>query len=48
MIDLGDVKNMKNNFHENVNALIADMKESGILDTKKISDKWHTFGELYI
>jgi hypothetical protein len=33
--------------HENVNAIISDMKDAKILDTKKVSDKWHTFGELY-
>jgi hypothetical protein len=39
---------MENNAHENINAIIASMKDSKILDTKKVSDKWHTFGELYI
>ena len=34
------------NTHENINAVIVDMKDAKILDTKKVSDKWHTFGEL--
>jgi hypothetical protein len=38
---------MKNNAHENINAVISTMKDAKILDTKKVSDKWHTFGELY-
>ena len=39
---------MENNSHENINAIIADMKDAKVLNTKKVSDKWHTFGELYI
>jgi hypothetical protein len=40
--------NKKNNYHDNINELIVAMKDKNILNTKKISDKWHTFGELYI
>ena len=39
---------MENNSHKSINALIVDMKNANILDTKKVSDKWHTFGELYM
>ena len=39
---------MENKSHENINGVIANMKDAKILDTKKVSDKWHTFGELYI
>lgn len=39
---------MINNSHDSINALIVDMKNADILDTKKVSDKWHTFGELYM
>lgn len=39
---------MENNSYENINAVIASMKDAKILNTKKVSDKWHTFGELYI
>jgi hypothetical protein len=39
---------MENNSHESINAVIASMKDANILNTKKVSDKWHTFGELYI
>lgn len=39
---------MKINSHKNINHIIARMKDANILNTKKVSDKWHTFGELYI
>lgn len=39
---------MENSSHENINGVIIDLKDAGILNTKKISDKRHTFGELYI
>lgn len=39
---------MENNSHENINAIIENMKDAEILNTKKVSDKWHTFGELYM
>ena len=39
---------MENNVHENINAIIANMKDSNLLDTKKVSDTHHTFDELYM
>ncbi len=33
--------------HESINEIIKVMKKSGVLDTKKVSDRWHTFGQLY-
>lgn len=39
---------MNNNSHEEINAVIVTMKDAKILDTKKVSDKWHTFGDLYM
>lgn len=38
----------KNNSYEAINSVIVSMKDADILDTKKVSDKWHTFGELYM
>lgn len=40
--------NNKNNSYEAINSVIIGMKDANILDTKKVSDKWHTFGELYM
>lgn len=34
--------------HDNINSIISTMKDANILNTKKVSDKYHTFGELYI
>ena len=31
-----------------INSIIVGMKDAQILNTKKVSDKWHTFGELYL
>lgn len=39
---------MTNEAHENINGIISEMKDAEILDTKKVSDKWHTFGDLYM
>ena len=39
---------MSESKHESINKVIAAMKEAEILDTKKVSDKWHTFGDLYM
>ena len=39
---------MENNVHENINAIIANMKDSNLLDTRKVSDTHHTFDELYL
>lgn len=39
---------MEYDSHVGVNQIIKNMKDKKILDTKKVSDKWHTFGELYI
>lgn len=36
------------NIHESINDVIVTMKDQNILDTKKVSDKWHTFGQLYM
>lgn len=33
--------------HKSLNKLIATMKDAKVLETKKISDKYHTFGDLY-
>ncbi len=33
--------------HDSLNNVIATMKDKDVLNTKKISDKWHTFGQLY-
>jgi len=33
---------------QSINEIIIGMKDAQILNTKKVSDKWHTFGELYM
>ena len=38
---------VQNNQHENINPIIVAMKDTGVLNTKKVSDKYHTFGDLY-
>jgi hypothetical protein len=38
---------MENNSHESINNIIVTMKEHDVLNTKKVSDKYHTFGDLY-
>lgn len=39
---------MPENQHESINSIIATMKDAKVLNTKKVSDKYHTFGELYV
>ncbi len=39
---------MDKNSHESINKIIETMKDNNILNTKKVSDKYHTFEELYI
>ncbi len=39
---------VENDSYKDVNAIIATMKDAGVLNTKKVSDKWHTFGDLYL
>ncbi len=39
---------MENNNHEYINGIIIEMKDAHLLETKKISDKHHTFGDLYL
>ena len=38
--------NSQENFTDKINKLILQGKEQGF-STKGISDKWHTFGDLY-
>lgn len=37
----------KTSTHESINDVIVSMKDKKILDTKKVTDKYHTFGDLY-
>ncbi|NLL02077.1 MAG: hypothetical protein GX265_03545 [Mollicutes bacterium] len=39
---------MENNTHEYINGIIVEMKDAHLLTTKKVSDKHHTFGDLYL
>lgn len=34
--------------HESINNIIVTMKDQQMLDTKKVTDKYHTFGQLYM
>ena len=43
---VGVMYNSQEEFTEHINGLILQGKAKG-LSTKDISDKWHTFGELY-
>jgi len=36
-----------NQIEKDLNALIVTLKDEKIISTKNISDKWHTFGDLY-
>ena len=36
-----------NKIVENLNAIIVELKDEKIISTKNISDKWHTFEDLY-
>ena len=39
---------MNDSQHNVVNSIIKSLKNAKMLDTKKISDEYHTFGELYL
>lgn len=39
---------MENSIHESINEVIVTTKNSGNLNTKLVSDKYHTFGDLYM
>ena len=39
---------MENNTHEYINGIIVEMKDAHLFNNKKVSDKHHTFGDLYL
>jgi hypothetical protein len=42
----GEMSNM-NEIEKDLNSFIVNLKDSKLISTKNISDKWHTFGDLY-